>query len=267
MEIQPRKFADVFNELIRMLGLVWRPLLMPALVTSVVVAIASYLVLTASGTLDFFEITFTDPEALENFTDQQLIDLFWDLAQAVVLLTAVSAVVYGYLYLVTARSVGEATASKSTGRSIVAVAAGGLLAYVVATFLVGIGTFVGFLFLIVPGIWFANMMSMVAPVIAIEAMGPVGAIRRSFQLVQGHWWETFGFLLIIGLIGGTAAQLVQLVAIPLFLTGNVSFAFGITIALSVAAQGVIVAAIAVGASVWYLNLRARADGPFVLEIS
>ncbi len=266
MEIRPQKFGDVFGDLIQMLGRVWRPLLVPALVTSVIAALASYLVLAASGTFDFFEIAFTDPEALDSYSDEQIVDLLWDLAGAIVLITAISALVYGFLYLIAARAVGEAATPTPSGRSIVAVAAGGILAYVLSTFFVGVGTFVGFILLIIPGIWFANMMSMIAPVIAIEGLGPIGAMRRSYQLVQGNWWETFAFLLVVGLIGGTAAQMVQLIAIPLFVVGSVSFAFGITIALGVALQGLIVAAIAVAASVWYLNLRARTDGPFVLSL-
>jgi hypothetical protein len=106
---------------------------------------------------------------------------------------------------------------------------------------------------------------MTAPVIAIEGLGPIGAIKRSFNLVKGKWWETFGYLMLIGLIGGTAAQLIQVVAVPLFLVGSPSFAFGVTIALGVAVQGLIIAAIGVGMAVWYLNLRARTDGPYVIQ--
>lgn len=267
MEIQPRAFGDVLGQVITMLGKVWRPLLMPALISAVIIAVASYLILTSTGALDFFDLALNDPEALELMPEQELIDLSIDFLMSTLLIGVVASLMYGFVYLVAARAVGEELAQQPSGRSITAVALGMLLTFVVAMVIVSVGSLVGSIFLLIPGIWFANTMSMVAPVIAVEGKGPVAAMRRSFELVRGNWWETFGFLLLIGLIGGTAAQVIQLVAVPVFLVGNVSFAFGITIALAVAVQGLILAAIAVGASVWYVNLRARTDGPYVLEVS
>jgi hypothetical protein len=107
---------------------------------------------------------------------------------------------------------------------------------------------------------------MTAQVIAVEGAGPFAAIKRSFALVKGNWWQTFGFLLLIGLIGGTASQLIQVVAVPLLLVGGNGVAFGLAIALGIAFQGLIVAAIAVGIAIWYFNLRARTDGPYLLEM-
>lgn len=265
MEIQPRSFGDSLSDLINMLGKVWRPLLMPALGASVVVALVSYFVLTATRALDFFDLALNNPDAIELMPTEELTALIVDFFVGMIWVGIASAVVYGFLYLVAARAVAEEVAIQPSGSSVVAAAFSSMLIWIIALAMIAVGTVVGFVLLIVPGIWFAIGASMTAPVIAIEGLGPVGAIKRSFDLVKGSWWQTLGFLTLIGLIGGTASQLIQVVAVPLFLVGSPSFAFGVTIAIGVAVQGVIIAAIGVGMAVWYLSLRAKADGPFVLQ--
>lgn len=265
MEIQPRSFGDSLSDLINMLGKVWRPLLLPALAASVLVALASYFVLTTTGALDFFDLTLNNPEIIESMPDAELTDLLVNFFVAMMWVAIASAVVYGFLYLVAARAVGEEVAIQPSGRSIVAAAISSMLIWIVALAMIAFGVTVGLVLLIVPGIWFAIGSSMTAPVIAIEGLGPVGAIKRSFDLVRGSWWPTLGFLMLIGLIGGTASQLIQVVAVPLFLVGSPSIAFGVTIAIGVAVQGLIIAAIGVGMAVWYLSLRAQTDGPFVIQ--
>lgn len=267
MEIQPTSFGDALGQLIKILGKVWRPLLMPALVVSLITAGASYLILDSAGSLDFLELTFNNPDAIEAMTDEQIVDELVGFFSAFIWVGITSAMLYGFLYLVAARAVGEELSEQPSGRSLVGVAITLSLGWLIASVIIWAGVMLGTLLLIVPGVWLGISLSLVAPVMAIEQRGPMGSIRRSYRLVKGNWWETFGFLLLIGLIGGTASQFVQLVAVPAFLVGNPSFAFGISIAFAIAIQGVIVAAIGVGFTVWYLNLRARTDGPFVLQLS
>ncbi|HEX5183009.1 MAG TPA: glycerophosphoryl diester phosphodiesterase membrane domain-containing protein [Allosphingosinicella sp.] len=38
------------------------------------------------------------------------------------------------------------------------------------------------------------------PVAAAESLGPIGIIRRSWELTAGHFWKLFGFLLMIGIL-------------------------------------------------------------------
>jgi hypothetical protein len=46
--------------------------------------------------------------------------------------------------------------------------------------------------LVLPGIWLLTRWVLYAPVIAREAAGPVAALRRSSQLVRGHFWPVLG---------------------------------------------------------------------------
>lgn len=40
--------------------------------------------------------------------------------------------------------------------------------------------------------------------VAVEGLGPVNALRRSWQLVRGHWWHTLGVLFVSTVIYGVA---------------------------------------------------------------
>ena len=44
--------------------------------------------------------------------------------------------------------------------------------------------------------FFAIRMIMSTPVASEESVGPIGILRRSWELTRGHWWRLFGFLLL-----------------------------------------------------------------------
>lgn len=54
-------------------------------------------------------------------------------------------------------------------------------------------------------IWLTFVLMLVEPALVVEDLGVFAAIRRSFQLVQGHWWRIFGINLVLALL----VQLVQ----------------------------------------------------------
>lgn len=47
------------------------------------------------------------------------------------------------------------------------------------------------LLLVIPGMWLYTRWSLTTPVIREESIGPVGATRRSNELVRGHFWFAF----------------------------------------------------------------------------
>lgn len=67
--------------------------------------------------------------------------------------------------------------------------------------------FFGVIFLIVGFFYILVGSSLVFIVRAYEKISFFGAIMRSFRLVQGKWWSTFGLITVLYLIVGTVAYL------------------------------------------------------------
>lgn len=59
-------------------------------------------------------------------------------------------------------------------------------------------------------VWAAIKVSLAAPAVVLERVGPVAAIRRSWGLSGGQWWRIFGITLLAQLIVGTISNVVQL---------------------------------------------------------
>jgi hypothetical protein len=66
----------------------------------------------------------------------------------------------------------------------------------VAGILAGLGIALGFVALIVPGLFLAARWSLVTPVVVLEKLGATDALRRSWELVRGHTWTVLGVVLV-----------------------------------------------------------------------
>jgi hypothetical protein len=112
---------------------------------------------------------------------------------------------------------------------------------------VGLGVLVGFILIIVPGLFLLTIWSVSAPVVVLERPGGLRALGRSRELVRGNGWRVFGvvlvfFLLVVGV--GTTLE---------FLAGALSKGAGIVVTVVV---GVLTAPLyALAAAVLYFELR------------
>lgn len=280
----------MLSDAVNSLGRIWKTVLMPALAVSVPVSLATAVVFRVTGGGDFLDLIVNNPENLAGLPG----DVFWELARPFYVALAVATVlqVLGGVFVALAshRAVAaDLRGEKLTGAEVSRLALGryavGLgstvLIVVAVALLVGLGTivwlmpaisvgtpniaslFVALLLLTVllgPGIWVAVSVSMTTSAIVIEDVGVLGSIRRSMLLVRGRWWATAGFLLLVGLLGGVAIQLIQLIALPLVAVGGGGAALTIASALGVFTQGLLVAAIAAMYTHWYVDLRARREG-------
>src|SRR3954470_1185321 len=79
-----------------------------------------------------------------------------------------------------------------------------VLPLLVVSLLAGLGIGIGFLLLIVPGLFLLTIWAVVAPVCVLERPGIFAAFGRSRELVGGHGWAVFGTLILIFLIVLTA---------------------------------------------------------------
>lgn len=127
----------------------------------------------------------------------------------------------------------------------------------------GLLVFLGFILLIVPGIWLAVTWSVAIPALMFEGVGGIEALRRSFGLVRGRWWPTFGallvsvimlvvVLLVVGLIFGAIESGLGVRSTVLWLIINAVS----TIVSNLIAYPFIAGIIAV----LYIDLRVRKEG-------
>ncbi len=79
-------------------------------------------------------------------------------------------------------------------------AAGRVLPVIALSFLYFFGLIPAYIALIIPGVWLTVAWSVSFPALLSEGLGPVAALGRSFRLVQGRWWPTFGALLVMYLL-------------------------------------------------------------------
>jgi hypothetical protein len=111
---------------------------------------------------------------------------------------------------------------------------------------------VGFVLVIVPGLFLMTIWAVVAPVVVIERPGGLGALARSRDLVRGNGWQVFGVILLL-VIG---------VAIVVGAIDAVSVEAGTAVAIVVRVViGVLSAPIpALAAAMLYFELRSRPGG-------
>ena len=77
---------------------------------------------------------------------------------------------------------------------------GVVLPLIGAGVLAGLGIALGFLLLIVPGLFLLTIWAVIAPVIVLERAGVLPAFGRSRELVRGNGWPVFGVIVLLFLI-------------------------------------------------------------------
>jgi hypothetical protein len=148
---------------------------------------------------------------------------------------------------------------------------------------VGLGLFGGFLLMVlIPGVIYLSVnFAFIIPATVAEDETIIGAFRRSWNLVRGHWWRTLGILILMSIAVSFA---ISVVMTPLYLIvmwdffqayfdmlgslgsgepdpafaremiSSLGFAFGIVNAISSIAQMIVTPLYTV---VLYFDLRAR----------
>ncbi|MRX42869.1 hypothetical protein [Agromyces kandeliae] len=122
--------------------------------------------------------------------------------------------------------------------------------------------------------WLGTKLALVPSVIVLERAGIGQSVRRSWQLTTGHFWRTFGLILLVGLIVSTIAQTVvqvpmlggTILAVILDPTAGATYE-AVTIAstlvgtvLSILIGAIVAVVQAALIAVIYIDLRMRSEG-------
>jgi hypothetical protein len=76
-----------------------------------------------------------------------------------------------------------------------------------------LGIALGFVLLIVPGLFLITIWAVVAPVVVVERTGAIGAFGRSRELVRGSGWPVFGAVVVAGLIVAVGGLILGSIAV------------------------------------------------------
>lgn len=142
----------------------------------------------------------------------------------------------------------------------------------IVAILVTLGTWIGLLLLIIPGIILALRWSITAPIVVIERDGPTKSMGRSAELTEGHRWAIFGLLILyVILVYASQMLLATIVAAlgattgsPILGLSGFSLAF---MTVSAALQAVITLISTVGTAALYFELRRVKEGVGVEQLA
>jgi hypothetical protein len=111
----------------------------------------------------------------------------------------------------------------------------------------GVGTGIGFVLLIIPGLILLTIWSVAAPVVVLERPGGLRALGRSRELVRGNGWRVFAVIFVLFVLVGVISLVVELAF---------SFSSAVVSALVASVVTIFTAPIqALGAAVLYFALR------------
>ncbi len=78
--------------------------------------------------------------------------------------------------------------------------------------LIGLGVLGGLILLIIPGIIFLVLWSVSIPAVVVEGKRGTEAMRRSWQLVRGHFWFVLGVVVVAAIITSVVSSIFSAIA-------------------------------------------------------
>jgi len=127
-----------------------------------------------------------------------------------------------------------------------------------AVVLYSIGVASGLVFLILPGLYFLVSWYFVVQAVVIDGSRGFGSITTSSSLVRGHWWHTAAVVICLDLIADIPGVILVNALQGLAKALN---SYAIVIAGDILVDTLALPFVAIGATLYYLELRERAALP------
>ncbi|MCT4615063.1 MAG: hypothetical protein N4A49_09345 [Marinifilaceae bacterium] len=142
--------------------------------------------------------------------------------------------------------------------------------------LIGILVVLGFLLLIIPGIYLAIVFTLFLPIMFLTDSSIGESISMSFNYIKSHWWETFAIVFVVGIVGSIISFFTQIPYTAFIFVkgimgsfGNVSFSFTLIVALTqiLTAIGKMFALVlsSIAVALQFLSLKEMKDGDSLLN--
>jgi hypothetical protein len=123
-------------------------------------------------------------------------------------------------------------------------------AVLATSIVVGIVVVVGFLLLIVPGVYFLTIFAVAIPVVVIEGQGVGAAMSRSAALAKGNFWHVLGTVVVAAILAGIVSGIIGAIG------GHNWFVSWIFVSIGTIITAPFQALVSV---LLYLDLRTRAE--------
>ncbi|MEJ7782806.1 MAG: hypothetical protein WKF99_09545 [Solirubrobacteraceae bacterium] len=212
MQLRPRGVGEILDAAFRLCFTHWRPLMTATLVVVVPVQIFATIVLFSA-----FPDNFTTEDAFfgpQTSQDPAFSPVTNEDVGVLVAGQIVSGVLTGLMVLLTIAACFKAVADAYLGtqpdwRSSVRFAVARLGPLLWITVLYVLGVVLGFMALLIPGIFLMFAWNLSFPAALVEGVRGAGALKRSFQLVRGRWWPVFGVQLVGFILVAVIAGIVQ----------------------------------------------------------
>jgi hypothetical protein len=116
-------------------------------------------------------------------------------------------------------------------------------------------TMAGLFLLILPGIYVAIRLALAVPAAALEDLGPLAALRRSWALSGSqHLWRVLGLMALVLLLTGVLEAVIE---IPLAGLAKAIDRQGVALAGNIISYAITLPIAAIGAALVFFDLRAR----------
>jgi hypothetical protein len=129
-----------------------------------------------------------------------------------------------------------------------------------AGILAGIAIAIGFVLLIVPGLFLLTIWAVIVPAIVIERAGVIDSFGRSRELVRGNGWQVFGVILVLFLLQFVLGGIANAIA-----GGASDDSFLLYAVVDLLVRVLVVPLSALAATVMYIELRRLKGQPLPEE--
>lgn len=186
---ETRDFSSNFDTTLNFIKQNYGAILKPILIVIPVILLAVYLQPDTSD----IQVDYQNPWA----TYAQLFTFKFFLAYFLIWLSLFIVMLYTTCYMAEyAKSAdGKVDAAKVWPKVFASI-----LPVLAASILYSILMTVGFILCLIPGIMIAVYLYFYMYVYIVEDRGVVDSLQRSYELVKGNWWVTFGYLIVFGII-------------------------------------------------------------------